>query len=703
MTFLWIAGAVVLASATWMLGRRAGAYAAARRAAGEIETARNEVGRRLNELFALQELSYILAESLQPDRIADQITRFAARFLEAEGAMVALATDGARTIRVASAAGTLAPLAHTEVPEADAGLIGEAMGREQLELAERMDGEAPLLFADHRVDRTAIVPLRAHGVTVGAIALAGRADRAFTTGELRLLSTVATHAAIVLSNARLFEMVRAGRDQWETTFNALRDGLAVLDADNRIIRANRALGAMIQRSVPAVTGSVLGDALFGQAPELDDLLAAARAGAAPGPLVRRSDPLARTLRIGAAPLRDLETHGHLVVLIEDVTTEHEVEQQMIQQEKLAAVGQLVSGVAHELNNPLTSIAGLAEFLLEQPAPSERDRDHLKVIRDQADRAGRIVRNLLTFARKGPADIGPVDLNDVVQRTLSLMSYELRLREIQVETHLDTHLPGLRGDRYQLQQVVLNLITNAAQAVAANAPERPRRVTVTTTRENGKAALRVTDTGMGIPDEHLASIFTPFFTTKATGHGTGLGLSISYRIVEGHGGTLAVEHSAGGGATFVAHLPAEDTTPPAATEGRRPPTPVPAPVRRAVLVVDDDPAVCRMIGVLLATDTERVEIARDGEHAAALLNGRRWDLIIADARVPVSAGERFGEFVLRAHPGMRDRVLLLTADVREETAAWLRGTGCRFLLKPFRVAELKATAAAVFAATDAKGG
>jgi len=550
-TVLWIVGVVVVGLLGWRLGHRFGAVRTSRRSAGEIETARAEVGRRLNELFALQELSYVLAESLRPDRIAEQITRFAGRFLEAEGALVALTTDGDRTVRIAAASGVLAGLVQRAYPESGAGLLAEAMGREQLELAETVNGEAPTLLPGTPVGRAAVVARRAHGVTVGAIALAGRADRPFTTSELRLLSTVATHAAIVLSNARFFELVRAGRDRWETTFNALRDGLAILDAEDRVIQANRALATL--RDQRGITGSPLDQILFDSSTEARALFHAARAGRAPGALVLHSAPLGRTFRLGAAPFTEGED-TRLVVLVEDVTTEHQLEQQVLQQERLAAVGQLVSGIAHELNNPLTSIAGLSEFLMAQPAPSERDREHLKVIRDQSDRAGRIVRNLLTFARKGPADTGPVDLNDVVQRTLSLMSYELRMREIKVEAALATTLPEIQGDRYQLQQVVLNLIGNAAQAVEDNAPDRPRLVQVTTAPDGDHVMLRVADTGPGIPREHLASIFTPFFTTKAPGHGTGLGLSISYRIIEGHSGKLTAESPAGGGAVFVARIP-----------------------------------------------------------------------------------------------------------------------------------------------------
>src|SRR6185503_3237858 len=221
-----------------------------------------------------------------------------------------------------------------------------------------------------------------------------------------------------------------------------------------------------------------------------------------------------------------------------------------QNEKMVAVGQLVSGVADELNNPLTSIAGLSEFLLEQAGETHPDREHLRVIQEQAERASRIVRNLLTFARKGPADLGDVDLNDIAQRTVLLIGYELKLREVELESDLSPSLPVVRGDRYELQQVVLNLLTNAVQAVAQNPPDRPRRIKLSTGMTRDQVLLRVADNGPGIAPEHLANLFSPFFTTKEPGQRTGLGLSISFGIVERHGGRLSVERNTGDGAAFV---------------------------------------------------------------------------------------------------------------------------------------------------------
>src|SRR5213075_2880640 len=344
------------------------------------------------------------------------------------------------------------------------------------------------------------------------------------------------------------------KEQWETAFDALSEGIAVVDVVGSIRRANRSLAAMLDSAIPSVIGRDLGTALLGESPALVELLAAARRGERAQPLVLRSAPLGRTLRVNAARIPSPAQEASVVVLVEDVTDQQHMEAQLIQSEKLAAVGQLVSGVAHELNNPLTSIAGLSEFLLEQKELGKKDRGHLQVIHEQAERAGRIVRILLTFARKGSAERVPVDLNDVIRRTLQLTAYDLKMKDVTVERELSGALPEVLGDRHGLQQVVLNLVTNAAQAVSENPRERMREITISTWFD-GQVHLRVADTGPGISDEIAPSIFTPFFTTKEPGKGTGLGLSITYSIVESHGGQITLEpRTARGGAAFRVDFP-----------------------------------------------------------------------------------------------------------------------------------------------------
>src|SRR2546422_2050157 len=519
----------------------------------ERRRAAEELNRRLSELFSLQELSYVLSDSLELDRIVEQVVRYAVRFLDAQGALLALVGEAAGDpLQVAAAEGTLSALRGRKIPGDDKGLLARSTGREHLELVRNSGPEPTEVVNGVQAAAAAAVPLRSHGAVIGTLLITDPREGVFVPEDVRLLSTLATHAAVVIANARFFEMVRRAKEQWETAFDALSEGIAVVDDEGRVRRANRALAGLLGVALPSVVGASLGEALLGKSHGLADLLAAARRGERPAPLVARSDRLRRALRVNAARIPGATTEQSTVVLVEDVTEQQALETQLVQSEKLAAVGQLVSGVAHELNNPLTSIAGLSEFLLEQKELASKDRGHLRVIHEQAERAGRIVRNLLTFARKGPAEQGRVNLNDVIQRTVLLMAHDLKLKDITVEKVLPT-IPEILGDRHALQQAVLNLLNNAAQAVAENKPGRRRLICVNTWFDQ-RVRMRVSDSGPGIPDEVVPQLFTPFFTTKEPGQGTGLGLSITYSIVEAHGGRISVERPPDGGAAFLVDLP-----------------------------------------------------------------------------------------------------------------------------------------------------
>ena len=670
----------------------------------------DELNRRLSELFSLQELSFILSGSLQLDRIVEQVVRYAMRFLDAQGALVALTLDGEAAggagagredrplLQVTAADGTLAALAGRAIGADDPGLVVRSLGRERLELVRSSGGEPTRLVADVQADSAAAVPLRAHGVVVGTLVIANPRGGGFAAEDIRLLSTVATHAAIVIANARFFEMVRHAKEQWETAFDSLSEGIAVVDDAGRVRRANRSLAAMLGAPIPGVIGRELVEALVGTSPPLVDVLAAARAGDRVQPIVLRSTTLGRAIRVTAARIPAPGAGGaqdqSVVVLVEDVTDQQAMESHLIQSEKLAAVGQLVSGVAHELNNPLTSIAGLSEFLLEQKELGAKDRGHLRVIHEQADRAGRIVRNLLTFARKGPAEQAPVDLNDVIQRTLLLMSYDLTLKDIAVEKDLGT-VPPVLGDRHALQQVLLNLLNNAAQAVAENPPDRPRVIRIATWFDD-RVRMRVADSGRGITDDALPHLFTPFFTTKEPGQGTGLGLSITYSIVEAHGGRIAVERPAEGGAAFLVDLPPA----PAGVALHLTPVPEPAPAppsaKRAILLVDDDPAVRRMVKALFGREGHTVDVARNAQHALDLAGARAYDLILADAQAR-ARDQLFVTRLVETLPALKDRVLVATGDVRPGADDALARLGLRYVRKPFNLRDLRDEAARVWAA------
>ena len=638
-----VAGAVLLgAAALGFAGAWRRERAARMAAEKERERAARELDRRLNELFSLRELGYALAASLQLDRLSREVVRYATRFLRARGAMLLLTEPDAHALRIAAAEGTLLAHAGRLLPDADDTVVLRAIGEEHLQVAAAAAGEPVRLGGGITVQSAAVVPLRAHGVMMGALVVVDRQDGPFTPEDLWLLSTVATQVAVVVANSRFFELIRQGKEAWESTFDALTAGVAILDSAGRVRRANRSLAHLVGLGEPALVGRPLVGFLFDAPGAAGAFLEDAVAGRRADPLVTRSDRLQRLLRLNAAPVPEAAGSGAAVVLVEDVTAQRRLEEQLIHADKMGVVGQLVSGVAHELNNPLASIAGLAELLLEQTPAAHRNREHIRVIHEQAERAGRIVRDLLTFARKGTPEKGVVDLNDVGRRTAQLLAYEFRLRGVTCEERFRAAPVEVRGDPHELQQVVLNLLTNATWAVSEEGGHAgPRTVTLETGAEAGEAWLRVADSGPGVPAEHVTDLFTPFFTTKPPGKGTGLGLPISYGIAESHGGRLAYEPGPGGGAAFTLRLPA-------AGEAELPRT-------RVVLVADEDPSTLRTASAVFSAEGARVVTAATAEEALAAVGRERFDLVVADLRLALPSGVRF--VAALADPALTPRATL----------------------------------------------
>jgi len=361
-------------------------------------------------------------------------------------------------------------------------------------------------------------------------------------------------------------------------------------------------------------------------------------------------------------------------------------QQLLQAEKMAALGQTISGVAHELNNPLATILSWAERLSEK-ASDDTARRGLDVILGESERAARIVRNLLTFARKRQSTRSLIDLNQVVRETMALRPYEQRTINIEVLSALASGLPPVFADAHQIQQVLLNLVINAEQAMLGANGRGSLVIRTWHDVDHEAVVLQVSDDGPGIPVEVKSKIFDPFFTTKETGKGTGLGLTVAYAIVQEHGGSIRVESSPDGGASFTVELPvstAESLPKPrrsSATNGD-------FTKGAAVLLVEDERALALAVSEALVDAGLQVDHAGDGEEALARVRQSSYDLVICDLKMPKVDGMALYRAIAAASPVLARRVIFVTGDVAGADAErFLEESGCRWLAKPFRLADL----------------
>ncbi len=370
-----------------------------------------------------------------------------------------------------------------------------------------------------------------------------------------------------------------------------------------------------------------------------------------------------------------------------------------QSEKLTAMGSLLAGVAHELNNPLAIVMGRASLLEEKTAGTALHDDVLR-IHAAAERCGRIVRTFLHMARQRPAQRGPVPLNDLVRGAAELLQYSLRSSGVQLTLALADGIPELNADADRLGQLVLNLMVNAQQAlVSVPAPRHLRIETgVETPRANRspRAWLRVADNGPGVPEEVRERIFDPYFTTKSEGAGTGLGLPVSRSVARDHGGELQLERSAQG-ASFRLSLPisgeAGEITQP------MPLSPLPVAASQHVLVVDDEPEVADLVRAMLESSGYEVSTAESGAVALEMLREAHFDAIVSDLRMPDIDGAALWREVRARQPVLARRMLFVTGDTLSPGATrFLADAGCPSLDKPFSKMELLRQLGALIDAT-----
>lgn len=374
----------------------------------------------------------------------------------------------------------------------------------------------------------------------------------------------------------------------------------------------------------------------------------------------------------------------LVGVERDITRETELRDQLIHAERLAAAGQLVSGVAHELNNPLQSVVGFAELLIEGEKRPEV-RGDLEQIHSEANRAAKIVRNLLAFVRRSSPERGPANLNELVQSAVALRAYEFGVANIDLDARYADDLPPVLVNREEIQQVLLNLLLNAEHAMKTS--QRHGRLRVQTMVSDAGVTVEVHDSGPGVPAAVAGRIFEPFFSTKEVGQGTGLGLSIALGIVEAHGGTLVLSDSTEG-ACFRLTLPSAAVAHATQTRGSAPAETRAAMTGQRALVADDEAPVRALLQRLLTRRGFLVDQAVDGRMASQLLERNQYDVILCDVQMPNMGGLALFESIRRHRPDLVDRFVFISGDIlNPELYALTDSANIPLLSKPFGAAKL----------------
>jgi len=367
--------------------------------------------------------------------------------------------------------------------------------------------------------------------------------------------------------------------------------------------------------------------------------------------------------------------------------------QLIQSEKLASLGQLVSSIAHEINNPLTPILGYAQMLIASPETEEEKRQRfIEVIYSSADKVRKIVENLLSFARKDKPRREYVSINDILKNTVKLRQYQLELDNIGVVMDLDAGLPKTMADSTQIDQVFTNIIMNACHAISGTGAQGGTITIKTRTGMSGDIEAVITDTGPGVPEEIVHRIFDPFFTTKPPGVGTGLGLSVSYGLMKEHSGEILVESEPGKGASFIVRLPVRDYRDYLLMEEQEESgtgeEDRPERKGRRVLVVDDEELVTMLVEGILEGEGFDADFVTNGEDALSLIRSGEYSFIICDIKMPQMNGIEFYRRVREMNAGLAGRMLFMTGDVSPETIEFVSSTGNRILAKPFKIDEFR---------------
>ncbi|NWF92648.1 MAG: PAS domain S-box protein [Syntrophaceae bacterium] len=655
-----------------------------------LENARlfEESKRRLDELTILYEIMSLSASSLNLDEMLKEIITSLDKFFKFEALGILLVEESTKRLLPH-------PASYKELTLKNIGKLGLCVGKGITGwVAEK--GQ-PLLVNDVREDRRYIpgdedilsemcVPLKVGEKVIGVIDAQSRQLHAFSKDSFRLLNIVARQISSLIENVRLREEIKQSEERYRTVVESALDGICVIGRDYRIQYVNEKLTEIHGCNREELIGADFRDSLD---EESKGLLAQREdqrgRGIELSPYfelnILRKDGGMRRVEVSARDIRDSKGDESTIAIFKDVTDKKRMEEELLQGEKLRALGEMASGVAHDFNNALAAILGNTQLLLHT-VKDEDVKASLKVIEKVAQNGAKTVKRLQEFARKRVhQELFEIDANDVIRDAIEITRPrwrdEAQAKGIQIEmaSDLEGTVPVV-GDPSELREVIASMIFNAVEAM----PEGGR-IEIQTSQTEGKVYIQISDTGVGIPEEAKKKIFEPFFTTKPFSN-PGLGLSMCYGVIKRFGGEIEVESIVGHGTTFTIILPKG----PGRKEG--PVAPAPPQKGRAarILVIDDEETVRNILSHILVQMNHQVSAAKDGEEGIRLFKEREFDLVLTDLGMPGISGWEVGKSVKKISP--QTPVGMITGWGLELDHARMKESGIDFVIsKPFQFDQI----------------
>jgi len=523
-------------------------------------------------------------------------------------------------------------------------------------------------------------------------------DRTFIDMLPRVVNSVLEQLDTEKRLAEAEETLRESKERYRNLFESVSDGIIAIDKYGNIFDVNRKVEEIFDYQRDEMIGTSFNEISIFDSKDrqrlLDKFSEAIEGKVIPEIEleITRKDGSKAFVEANTTLIKKDNGIEGTVAIIRDITErkqaegrEKQLEQELNLASRLASIGQLAAGVAHEINNPLTGVIGFSHLMLSRDIPNDMKQD-LQVIHSEAQRVARIVENLLIFARQHKTGREYVAVNDITTRVLELRAYEMKVNNIEVETQLDPDLPLTTANAGQLQQVFLNIVLNAEYFMTK--AHNKGKLLVKTERIDGKIRASFIDDGAGISPENLDKIFNPFFTTKEVGKGTGLGLSICHGIITQHKGRIYAQSESGKGATFVIELPivAEPAQAGKARVTKKEPQ---KPRGAKILVVDDEAAILTFLHRLLTDMGHSVETINNADTALERLNTERYSLILLDIKLPGMSGIELYQQIEKMAPALTRRVMFITGDVMEGTTrSFLEKAGVPHITKPLDIEELK---------------